>query len=121
MGAKGARRSGPRRMHARDDGFYYSISDRICASIVWRSLAGELNKHIFFANDWKLHAGFVLSPVHNKLNCAYASDGLLTPPAGERKPPGAAQLQFLIQMCACMRPIVWLRARPSESASVTTP
>ena len=55
--------------------FYREISDRICGSVVWRDLAGELRNHIFFAAGEKLHAGFVLSPIHNKLNCAYAGDG----------------------------------------------
>ena len=53
-----------------------AMSDRICASLVWAGLRGELRKHIFYQSlPWSLAAGFVLSPGDNLLNCAYGGDG----------------------------------------------
>lgn len=52
------------------------VTDRLCASIVWAGLAGELRRHLFFERKGgAFFGGFVFSPAHNLLNCAYGGDG----------------------------------------------
>ena len=66
------------------------LSDRICASLVWAGLEGELRRHLFFqTTSGAYFGGFVFSPSQNQLNCAYGGDG-----GTNRKtcnPPGLSQ------------------------------
>lgn len=52
------------------------LQDRMCASLVWAGLQGELRSHMFFQSlPTSMAAGFVLSAEHNLFNCGYGGDG----------------------------------------------